>query len=82
MKMGAGVIGGAAGLVGLSTGALLFGALKVGGILVTQTSTIPSSIIAILEGFVMLFVVLSYWLQHRIAAARARRRASEGGDSL
>lgn len=67
--------------LGVVLSALLFGALKVGGILVTQTSTIPSSIIAILEGFVMLFVVLSYWLQHRIAAARARRRASEGGDS-
>lgn len=67
--------------LGVVLSALLFGALKVGGILVTQTSTIPSSIIAILEGFVMLFVVLSYWLKHRIATAAARRRASEGDDS-
>lgn len=67
--------------LGIVLAALLFGALKVGGMLVTQTSTIPSSIIAILEGFVMIFVVLSYYVQHRVGAARGRRRVSEGSDS-
>lgn len=65
--------------LGIVLSALLFGALKVGGNLLTQTTTIPSSIIGIMEGFVMLFVVLSYYVQHRVALARKKRNLKKGG---
>jgi simple sugar transport system permease protein len=64
--------------LGIVLSSLLFGALKVGGNLLTQTTTIPSSIIAIMEGFVMLFVVLSYYVQHRVALARKKRSLKKG----
>jgi len=67
--------------LGVVLSALLFGALKVGGLLVTQTSSVPSSIIAILEGFVMLYVILSFYLRHRLRRAGARRRAAAGGEA-
>ena len=78
--IGIAVLGGAHPL-GVVLSALLFGALKVGGLLVTQTSSVPSSIIAILEGFVMLYVILSFYLRHRLRRACARRRAAAGGEA-
>lgn len=66
---------------GIVLSAMLFGALKVGGNLVVQTSTIPSSIIGIMEGFVMLFVILSYYIQDRVSVSRSKRqlKAKERG---
>jgi simple sugar transport system permease protein len=60
--------------LGIVLSAILFGALKVGGNLVVQTSTIPSSIIGIMEGFVMLFVILSYYVQDRISVSKSKKR--------
>jgi len=67
--------------LGIVLSAILFGALKVGGNLVVQTSTIPSSIIGIMEGFVMLFVILSYFLQDKITTRRSKKelRSKEKG---
>ncbi len=72
---------GSAHPLGVVLSALLFGALKVGGLLVTQTSSVPSSIIAILEGFVMLYVILSFYLRHRLRRSRSRRRTAAGGEA-
>ena len=66
--------------LGIVLAAILFGALKVGGTQLVQTSTIPSSIISIIEGFVMLFVILSYYAQDMIIAIRRKRATRrEGG---
>jgi simple sugar transport system permease protein len=62
--------------LGVVAAALLFGALKVGGNLVSQTSTVPPSIIGIMEGFVMLFVVLSYYFRDLWVMRRKKRRLS------
>jgi simple sugar transport system permease protein len=62
--------------MGVVVASLLFGALKVGGNLVSQTSAVPPSIIGIMEGFVMLFVVLSYYLRDRWVTERKKRRLS------
>jgi simple sugar transport system permease protein len=56
--------------IGIIFGSILFGALKVGGSILGQTSAIPSSIIELMEGFVMLFVILSYYLRRRIELRR------------
>ena len=44
----------------------------------TQTTTIPSSIIGIMEGFVMLFVVLSYFVQNKVVLAQRKRSLAKG----
>ena len=64
--------------LGIVLSGLLFGALKVGGNLLTQTTTIPSSIIGIMEGFVMLFVVLSYFVQNKVILAQRKRSLAKG----
>jgi len=56
--------------IGIIFGSLLFGALKVGGGILGQTSGIPSSIIELMEGFVMLFVILSYYFRRKIELKR------------
>ena len=56
--------------IGIIFGSLLFGALKVGGSILGQTSGIPSSIIELMEGFVMLFVILSYYFRRKIELRR------------
>ncbi len=60
--------------VGIVFAAILFGALKVGGNMVVQTSPVPSSIIGIMEGFVMLSVILSFYLRRRIVTALEKKK--------
>jgi len=60
--------------LGIVLSALLFGALKVGGNLVVQTSRIPSSIIALTEGLVFLSVILSYFARDRLMVLRSKKK--------
>jgi len=64
--------------IGVIFGAILFGALKVGGAILGQTSNIPSSIIGIMEGFVMLFVIISFYIRKRIEISREITRLKHG----
>jgi simple sugar transport system permease protein len=59
--------------IGIVFASLLFGALKVGGLILGQLSGIPSSIIELMEGFVMIFVILSYFVRGALAKWRAKR---------
>ena len=59
--------------IGIIFAAILFGALKVGGNVMGQMSGIPSSIVEIMEGFVMIFVILSYFVRAALATRRAKR---------
>lgn len=60
--------------LGIVISALLFGALKVGGNLVVQTSRIPASIIGIMEGFVILSVILSYFIRDKLIVLRSKKK--------
>ena len=60
--------------LGIVISALLFGALKVGGNLVVQTSRIPASIIGIMEGLVLLSVILSYFVRDRLMVLRSKKK--------
>jgi len=60
--------------LGIVLSALLFGALKVGGNLVVQTSRIPASIIGIMEGLVILSVILSYFVRDRLMVLRSKKK--------
>ena len=60
--------------LGIVLSALLFGALKVGGNLVLQTSRIPASIIGITEGLVILSVILSYYIRDKLIILRSKKK--------
>ena len=57
--------------IGIIFAAILFGALKVGGTVMGQMSGIPASIIEIMEGFVMVFVILSHFVRNSVEIRRA-----------
>jgi ABC-type uncharacterized transport system permease subunit len=59
--------------IGIIFASVLIGALKVGGTIMGQVSGIPSSIIEIMEGFVMLFVILSFFVRNGLETRRAKR---------
>jgi simple sugar transport system permease protein len=59
--------------IGIIFTSLLFGALSVGGIIMGQISGIPSSIIDLMQGFVMVFVILSYFVRTMMEQRREKR---------
>ena len=63
--------------MGIVLSALLFGALKVGGTIAVQVSGISSSILGIMEGFVMLSVIVSYFIRQRIVIAIEKKHLHE-----
>lgn len=63
--------------LGIVLSALLFGALKVGGTIAVQVSGISSSILGIMEGFVMLSVIVSYFIRQRIVIAIEKKHLHE-----
>lgn len=60
--------------IGIIFAAILFGALKVGGTMMGQMSGIPSSIIELMQGFVMVFVILSYFVRTWLENNREKRK--------
>jgi simple sugar transport system permease protein len=60
--------------IGVIFASILFGALSVGGTIMGQTSGIPSSIIDLMQGFVMVFVILSYFIRARLEIKREKRQ--------
>lgn len=56
--------------IGIIFSAILFGALKVGGTMMGQVSNVPSSIIELMQGFVMIFVIISYFVRARLEKRR------------
>ena len=60
--------------IGIIFAAILFGALNVGGTIMGQMSGIPSSIIELMQGFVMVFVILAYFVRSWIETRREKRK--------
>ncbi|MEN6408853.1 MAG: ABC transporter permease [Anaerolineaceae bacterium] len=60
--------------IGIIFASILFGALKVGGNIMGQLSGIPSSIIDLMLGFVMVFVILSYFVREIMEDRREKAR--------
>jgi len=60
--------------IGIIFAAILFGALQVGGNIMGQLSGIPSSIIDLMLGFVMVFVIISYYVRVLLENRREKAR--------
>jgi simple sugar transport system permease protein len=63
--------------IGIIFASILFGALSVGGTIMGQTSGIPSSIIDLMQGFVMVFVILSYFVRNKLEMNREKRQIQQ-----
>ena len=59
--------------IGIIFASILFGALQVGGTIMGQLSGIPSSIIDLMEGFVMVFVIMSYFVRNKWEINRQKK---------
>ena len=59
--------------IGIIFAATLFGALRVGGLAASQIANIPPSFIELMQGFVMIFVILSYYVRNRMELRRQIR---------
>ncbi len=64
--------------IGIIFASILFGALHVGGTIMGQLSGVPSSIINLMEGFVMVFVIISYFVRKRWEQNREKKLLKEG----
>lgn len=60
--------------IGVIFASLLFGVLQVGGTVLSHSTDAPSSIIDLMLGFVMLFVLISFFFRRRAAVARMKKR--------
>ena len=61
--------------------ALLFGFLQVGGTALGHASDAPASVIDLLQGFVMLFVLMSFFFRRKIELDRLKKKkVQEGGE--
>lgn len=60
--------------IGIVFAAILFGLLSVGGNIMGQMAGIPSSVIWLMQGFVMVFVIMAHFLRSRLEIRREKRR--------
>jgi ABC-type uncharacterized transport system permease subunit len=60
--------------IGIIFASILFGMLQVGGNIMGQLSGIPSSIIDLMLGFVMIFVILSYFVRQVLEVRREKAK--------
>lgn len=63
--------------IGIIFAALLFGFLQVGGTALGHASDAPSSVVDLLQGFVMLFVLISFFFRRRIELGRLKKLKAE-----
>lgn len=60
--------------IGIIFSSILFGALIVGGNILGQVTNIPPSIIPLMEGYVMIFVLVAYFVRMKVESRREKRR--------
>jgi general nucleoside transport system permease protein len=60
--------------LGIVIGSLFFGFLQVGANLISQTSQVPQNAIDMIQGFVVIFVLISYYIQYRVNAHQKIRQ--------
>ena len=67
--------------IGIIFAALLFGFLQVGGTALGHASEAPSSVVELMQGFVMLFVLISFYFRRKIELGRLKKSKSENKES-
>ncbi len=59
---------------GIVAASIFFGFLKVGANIIQQTSKVPTDAITMIEGFVIIFVLISYYIQAQMAQRHNKKR--------
>lgn len=67
--------------IGIIFAALLFGLLQVGGTALGHASDAPSSVVDLMQGFVMLFVLMSFYFRRKIELKRLAKMKSESEET-
>ena len=60
--------------IGVIFSALLFGTLQVGGTVLSHSTDAPASIIDLMLGFVMLFVLISFFFRRKFELSRMKKK--------
>ncbi len=60
--------------LGIVIASIFFGFLKVGANIIQQTSKVPTSAITMIEGFVIIFMLISYYIQAQTIQRRSKKR--------
>lgn len=68
--------------LGVIPAALLFGFLQVGGTVLGHASDAPASVIDLMQGFVMLFVLMSFFFRRKIELRRLKQQKIAGEEAV
>jgi len=68
--------------IGIIFASVLFGALRVGGQIMGQRSQIPSSIIDLMQGFVMVFVIIGFYVRNEYERHRKIKMLQVSGGTV
>ena len=67
--------------IGIIFAALLFGTLQVGGTALGRNTDAPASVIDVLLGFVMLFVLISFFVRRKLEIRKMKQRKLQKGEN-
>ena len=67
--------------IGIIFAALLFGLLQVGGTALGHASDAPSSVVDLMQGVVMLFVLMSFYFRRKLELKRLAKMKSESEET-
>ncbi|MDO5136296.1 MAG: ABC transporter permease [Eubacteriales bacterium] len=67
--------------IGVIFAALLFGTLQVGGTALGRNTNAPASVIDLILGFVMLFVLMSFFVRHKLEVRRMKKQKIQKGEA-
>lgn len=67
--------------IGIIFAALLFGTMQVGGTALGHSTDAPASVIDVMLGFVMLFVLMSFFVRHKLEIRKMKQQKLKGGEA-
>lgn len=67
--------------IGIIFAALLFGTLQVGGTALGHSTDAPASVIDVMLGFVMLFVLISFFVRKKLEVKRMKKQKIQKGEA-
>ncbi len=67
--------------IGAVFASLLFGMLQVGGTALSRSTDAPASVIDVMLGFVMLFVLMSFFVRHKLEIRKMKQQKLKGEEA-
>ena len=67
--------------IGVIFAALLFGTLQVGGTALGHSTDAPASVIDVMSGFVMLFVLMSFFVRRKLEIRKLKHQKLQKGEA-